>query len=147
MNLEDIAISHDEILKLERAGKLAPYPPAILNRVRPILARTIHKAIRQFEFEGCPEVYDLSVHIDMMFIRLVEADLIKGWNKVRTVNHILPGTQRELQAQHILLHRVMGRRPQRNPAKVLLLYNSTLIGSTLPDRILVFAINVGQSPN
>lgn len=41
--------------------------------IRPILARTLHKAIRQFEAEGCPEAFDLKVHIDVMLYKLEKA--------------------------------------------------------------------------
>ena len=37
------------------------------------LARTLHKALRQFEFEGCPETFDLAVHIDVMLTGLEQA--------------------------------------------------------------------------
>ena len=35
-------------------------------KLRSKLARILHKALRQFEVEECPETFDLAVHIDQI---------------------------------------------------------------------------------
>ena len=37
-----------------------------IERVRMGVARVLHKALRQFEVERCPELFDMSVHIDQI---------------------------------------------------------------------------------
>ena len=45
----------------------------LAEEVRPELARVLHKAIRQFETEDCPTMFDLHPHIDQLFRCLNEA--------------------------------------------------------------------------
>lgn len=42
------------------------------KELRTQFARVLHKAIRQFEVEGCPEAFDMSVHIDQLIAKASE---------------------------------------------------------------------------
>jgi hypothetical protein len=84
VNLNDLILSHKEVLDLQAKGILLPSLRTKKTEIkinplptsRQILARTLHKAIRQFELEGCPNKFDLSIHIDQMIHNLKEAGYI-----------------------------------------------------------------------
>ena len=61
-----------------------------LTELREQIARVIHKAIRQFEVEKCPEVFDLKVHIDQVLALIPDEEewFAKGIEYYR--NLILP---------------------------------------------------------
>lgn len=82
--INEVVKTHQEILELEARGEILPLPlvpcsiPETLPRTsRQIIGRTIHKAIRQFEQEGCPETFDLSDHITVMLFRLRELGYVR----------------------------------------------------------------------
>ena len=97
--LERIVLSHRKIMELERKGELLPpfqkreEPKKTAPKLPPraILARTLHKAIRQFEAEGCPEAFDLSIHIDQMLKRLEEEGFISKRDKSGRFTYQKPG--------------------------------------------------------
>ena len=43
------------------------------DRIRMQFARVLHKALRQFEVEGCPEAFDMRVHIDQLVSKVEQA--------------------------------------------------------------------------
>ncbi len=59
------------------------------EEVRGAYARILHKTIRQFEVEGCPETFNLKVHIDQL-LKLVE---IPDPDQSKPNNPIHPKTQ------------------------------------------------------
>ena len=47
------------------------------------MARVLHKAIRQFEFEKCPKAFDLRIHIDQLLTHLPDEESIRAEERER----------------------------------------------------------------